>query len=346
LLRSDRAGLRELACDLIAHLERRENIGDMLSLLSDPSPSVRISCLNALALLSVKEIDGMPLLAKVEKMIKDPIPEVSITASWLATILSSSQGLQSLQDWIHHDNPEWKRLASAALAATGSHGVDLSSKLLKTEDDIFVLVNLSLGLIGQRKEVSKSSKTLFDILKARGHELWMWETNYNPLFKSLAPSRIRHIDQIPRYPQVVDQHVKLDLLSILSIVGHPNALEVIKGFLSEKSWGIIGAAASTLIYEGDDQAMDLVRKLLDDPDEKIKIQAALILAAVGSDSSAIQILFSAYPQVDREMKMYILEAIAHIGDQRSIPFLVTVLDEPFQVLRVVAASALIKCIYH
>jgi HEAT repeat protein len=77
-----------------------------------------------------------------------------------------------------------------------------------------------------------------------------------------------------------------------------------------------------------------------------RFQAALILAGLGGDPSAIKILQSAYPKVDREMKMHILEAIANIGDQSSIPFLISVLDEPFQILRVVAASALIKCIYH
>ncbi len=72
----------------------------------------------------------------------------------------------------------------------------------------------------------------------------------------------------------------------------------------------------------------------------------MILAIVGSDPSAVKILQEAYPRADREMKVHILEALAHIGDPSSIPFLLDILKEPFQVLRVVSASALIQCLYH
>lgn len=346
LIQSDRAGLRELACELVAHLELNDHVKDIIPLLHDPSPSVRVACLNTFGLLGVKEIEGKPVLSYFQKRLHDPCPEVAITAAWLAMVLDEPEGKEILAYWIKQDIPEWKRLSSAALAATGSHGIDLSLKLVKTEKDIFVQTNLSLGLIGQRKEVDKASKALFSLLMESGQELWMWDSHYNPLFKSLAPSQVRHIDQVPRYPHVVDQHVKLDLLSVLSIVGHPKALDVVKEFLQDHSWGITGSAASTLLEEGDEHSLAVVRKLLEDPDEKIRIQAALILAMIGSDVAAVKTLQEAYPTVDRDMKMYIIEALGHIGDPSSIPFLLAILEEPFQVLRVVAASALIQCIYH
>lgn len=76
------------------------------------------------------------------------------------------------------------------------------------------------------------------------------------------------------------------------------------------------------------------------------MQAALILALLGSDDAAVKVLQEAYSKVEREIKVYILEALGHIGDPQSIPFLLEILNEPFQVLRVVAASALIQCLYH
>ena len=100
-----------------------------------------------------------------------------------------------------------------------------------------------------------------------------------------------------------------------------------------------------LLQEGDDQALILMRQLLTDPDEKIRVQAALILAMMGRDAAAVQTLETAYLKADREIKMYIIEALGRIGDERSISFLFTVIQDPFQVLRVVAASALIQCIY-
>ena len=46
------------------------------------------------------------------------------------------------------------------------------------------------------------------------------------------------------------------------------------------------------------------------------------------------------------MKINILGAIGHIGDQKSIPFLLNLLDESHQILKVMTASALIQCLYH
>ena len=101
-----------------------------------------------------------------------------------------------------------------------------------------------------------------------------------------------------------------------------------------------------LIEEGDEEALSMVRELLNDPEQKIRVQAAFILALLGSDPEAVKVLQEAYPNVEREMKVQILEALAHIGAPESIPFLMNILKEPFQVLRVVAASALIQCLNH
>ena len=54
----------------------------------------------------------------------------------------------------------------------------------------------------------------------------------------------------------------------------------------------------------------------------------------------------AYKKVDRDMKVNILGALGHIGDKQSIPFLIDLLEEPHQILKIVAASALIQCVYH
>jgi HEAT repeat protein len=100
------------------------------------------------------------------------------------------------------------------------------------------------------------------------------------------------------------------------------------------------------LQEGDEEGLEAVRALLEDPDEKIRLQAALIMTLVGHDLTAAKVLKEAYPHVDREMKLHILEAIAHVHDPEAIPFLLSVLSEPFQLLRTVAASALIQCLSH
>ena len=343
---SDRAGLRQLASEIVAHLDFQEGVELLLPLLYDASPYVRISVMKTIGLLQIRTMQGKPILEFFKKNLQDLHPEVAIMAGWLATISGNKQGKTVLKNWIEQDRVEYKRIAAAALASAGIKGADLAQKKMEEESDIYTRVNLAIGLIGLRKSISKSAEVLVKALEEGSKELWMWETYGNDFFKSLAPSKVRHREEIPQYPQVVDQLVKLDVLSVLSIVRYPKALESVRKLLKTQGWGITSSAASTLLQEGDEGSLDIVKELLEDPDEKVRIQAALILALLGGDPSAVSVLIAAYPQVDREMKMHILEALGHIGDASAIPFLINLLKEPFQGLRVVAASALIQCLYH
>ncbi|SRR5581483_9264915 len=346
LVKSDRAGLRHLASEVIVHLDLKQELDLLLPLLCDSSSDVRISALNALALLRVEKVDNVAVPALVQEALSDPMPEVAITAGYVLQLFGISEGSKCLAKWLRSENAEYRRLASAALGASGKYGLKLALKEIRESADPYVKVNLALGLIGQRIQVSMACDAIYRVFQEEKDILWMWDTHSNPLFRSLAPSRVKHIEHIPHYPAVVDQLVRLDLLSVLSILRYPKAQAAVKEFLQMRTWGVTGAAAATLLQEGDEGGLAAVRDLLNDPDEKIQIQAAMILAMVGSDPSAVKVLQGAYPLVDREMKVHILEALAHIGDPNSIPFLLDILKEPFQVLRVVAASALIQCLYH
>ncbi|NGX47501.1 MAG: hypothetical protein K1000chlam3_00876 [Chlamydiae bacterium] len=346
LVRSNRAGIRELACQIISHLNLHDKVSMILPLLSDAHPSVRISTLNTFALLRVKEIDGKPLMQKeqVTRLMNDHIPEVAITASWLAILQGDKRGERNLRKWILKGEEKYARLAAGALAVSGKRGVTLSKSMLKKSKNPYVQSTLALGLIGQREAIDLACMTIdkhFSIT-----EKWMWDTMHNPLFRSLAPSKVSHVVQIPNYPSVVNQMTRIELLQILCIMGYKGAQQAVKGFLQADTWGPVGAAAATLLQEGDDEALDVVRALLEDPEEKVQIQAALILALLGGDKQAVSVLKEAYPNASREIKLHILEAIAKTKDEDAIAFLLERLNEPFQVLRVVAATAIIQCLYH
>lgn len=346
LLRSNRAGLRELACEVITHLDLSHKVKELLLLLKDPHPQVRISALNSLGLQGIQTWENQPLFAtkNVEQLLEDQVPEVAITASWLAVLCGDERGAKKLYHWIFQKEERYAHLASAALAITGKKGIPTIKKVLENCTNPFVQVNLARSLISHRKDVAAACKIIDQHLSKKG--LWMWENSLNPLFRTLAPSTVRHNPQISNYPAVVDQLTRLELLSMLCMMQYPKAQEAVKGFLQTHSWGVTGAAAATLLKEGDDGALDVVRNLLADPEEKIRIQAALILTMLGGDKTAINVLKEAYPTVDREIKMYILEAVSKVGDPDSMAFLLERLNEPFQVLRVVAATAIIKCLYH
>lgn len=346
LVKSSRAGFRELACDIVAHLDLKDRACEILPLVSDTSYEVRLAALNCLGLLRCKKVEEQPLFAHVRTKLDDPTPQVAITAAWLATLLGEQEGEDKLKEWLRDQNPELRRAASGAVAALGVAGIPLAVQTLKETDDPYIRVNLAVGLIGLRHETRLACNTLYEILMQERKEIWMWDNRLNPLFRTLAPSRLAHIEQIPHYPYVVDQMVKLDLLSILSVMRHPKAIDALKSFLKNQTWGVSGSAAATLLQEGSEECILLVESLLKDPDEKIRMQAGFILALLGGDSAAIKVLQESYPRADRDTKIQILEAVGHFGDPDSIPFLLQILSEPFQVQRLLAASALIQCLYH
>lgn len=344
LVRSNRAGLRELACQIVFHLNLEDKIGLILPLLRDPHPNVRISTLNTLALLGVKELENRPVMhhPMIQKLLNDEVPEVAITANWLA-LLRGEEG-KVLQHWILNSEEKYARLAAGALAISGKNGIRLAEKMLQKSDNPYVQVTLALGLIGQQHKISEACGVISKHLGMT--EKWMWDTSMNPLFRSLAPSQVTHTPQVPNYPKVVDQLTRIELLQVLCIMKFPKAQEAVKEFLRTSTWGTVGAAAVTLIKEGDEDALDIVRSLLKDPEEKVRIEAAMILAMLGGDKAAVEVLKAAYPNVSREIKVHILEALAKVADPGTIEFLLERLNEPFQVLRVVAATAIIQCLYH
>ena len=170
----------------------------------------------------------------------------------------------------------------------------------------------------------------------------MWDTRPNPLFQVLAPSQIRHVDHIPNYPKAIDQMTRLNLVSLLALIDDPRAIRALKTFLQKSSWGITGVAAATLLQEGGDGALELVRELMDDPDFNVRLQASLVLAMLGRDESVLSDLEKAYATADHEQKLYLLEAFGRVGNAGSFSFLITVFKEPFPILRVAAAAALIQ----
>ncbi len=338
LFSSPRAGLRQLGCQIANYLHVESAIPSLFKCLKDSSPDVRAEALYAIGLMH-------PVLefSLIAPLLEDVNPSVSIVASWVALLYRFSEGEKKLVEWLYSGHGDLKRMAAAAISASGKEGIEIAYREMLVHDDPYVQANLALGLVGQRRYVKEATSTLYTVFLKEKERRWMWEEGR---FRALSPSRVSHSGEIPNYPRVVDQLVRLEILSILNILRFPGAIDAVKVFLKNESWGVTGAAAATLLQEGDENSVEVVRLLLEEKDPHLKVQAALILAFVGSDPSVVGVLQEAYLNADREMKVHILEALGHIGDPSSVPFLVDVLKEPFQMLRVVAASALIQCLYH
>jgi len=342
LVKSKRGGLRLFSCHLIAHLDLTEEIPTLLTLLDDPMPDVRIAALNTLYLLGLRSLTDESL-AKIEKLMDNSHPDLSITAAWIALRFSEEKALKTLRKWVYASTSESRRYAAFALGHSGPAGREIAKEAIRVSPDPFVRANAALGLIRQECDLELACSTLYQFLTTHKENI-MWAES--TLFQILAPSQHHHIPQVPQYPALMDQLSRLEILNYLAILQHPQAEEAVKSFLTHELFGVTYAASNTLLEEGGEEALNILRHLLEEEDEKIRVQAALVLALTGSEPEAIDALQEAYFAMDREMKINILGAIGHIGDQKSIPFLLDLLDESHQILKVVTASALIQCLYH
>lgn len=339
-----RVHCRLLATQLIGQLDLDEHLPLLLQLTDDPQPDVRIGAFVALGLLSKKEEHLSKLLPQMHKWMEDPLDEVSITVAWALTCCGQIEGRNALLNWLESPKAKSRRMAAAALAASGAHGASLALAHLKTGcEDPYVRANLAIGLIGQRCETARAGEILYQTLEQQEEKLMVDEESH-PLFHPLVPSEVRHQPHIVNKPEAVNQKTRLELLGLLVTSDHPLAEEAIKHFLGVRQWGITGMAALTLLEEGQPELIDLIRKLLNDEDEKVRIDAALGLAIWGRDQEALQTLQQAYPSADRLLKIKILEGVAHVGSRESLPFLLECLGDPFQTLRIIAASAIVQCI--
>ena len=165
-------------------------------------------------------------------------------------------------------------------------------------------------------------------------------------FRILSISTLKHNPDIPQYPKMQDQIARLEVLNALAIMKYPQAQAALKQFLKEQNWEVKGLASTVLLGEGDDEVLDMMRTLLGDADPKVHMQAALVLSLWGKDEAAIAVLQAGYPKVDRDTKERILEGLGRIGSPTTIPFLMQIMPEAPQSLRIIAACALIQCINH
>lgn len=343
LTQSGRAGLRILGCQVMAHFEMRENIDLLIPLIEDHNADVRKAALWTLGYLRVQEINGQPIVDIIQKRLNDTDPIVGLKAAWIVTLIDPAKGQKALQSFFTHADSDVRIMAAAHLAACGKYAFPLIIEQFKTSSEPFVRMNLALGLLGQNLHTDEACKTLYQGLQ-NVKERWNWDEKHH--VRALVPSKLKHLDDLNTSPETIDQMTRLEILNILSIMKFSHAQQAIKSFLQEKTWGITVTAAVTLLTEGDEATLELVENLMKDNDMQVRVQAALILALWGGGELALETLYTAYPQVDREMKERILEGIIKISSPKSIPFLLERLKEPNQSLRVIAATGLILCLYH
>jgi len=344
LIVSPRMGLRLLACELVCHLMLEEEIESIITLTKDSQAQVRSAALQVLGLFGRTPQHQAKVLQCALNLSSDRDPQVLIPTAWILTLLEHPSGEKLFKSLLEHTEPTIRVSAAGALTSAGKYGIPLLQYALNASKDPFVRLNAALGLINQQVEITKACEILYQGLQEQPQK-WMWDES--GIFKALAPSTLTHDDAIPRYPESVDQATRLEILNTLAIMNSKHAFEAIKNFLKERVWGVSGMASILLLTEGDEAALAIIESLIDDPDQQIRIQAALVLALWGGGEKAIRNLEEAYPSASRDVKERILEGLGRVGSDTSIPFLIDKLEtEPFQTLRILAAASLLMCLNH
>jgi len=343
LVKQKRAGLRLLACELVMHFRDHKRVPLIVPLLRDRNPSVRAAALLTLGRLRVDKVQARPLDEVIAPLLDDSDERVAILAAWNLTLIDPEKGFMAMKPKLFSGDEKIRHFAAAVFASTGRYGVPYFAEVLDTSDDPIVKVNIAMGMVTQQHRVLKACTHLNEALN-NSYDLWM--TDEEAGFHIIKKSTVRHNPVIPQYPDAVDQMTRLEVLNALAVAEDARAPAAIKKFLAGKNWGISGTASILLLTEGDETAIELVEKLLEDPDDKLRIQAALVLAMWGHGDKGAEALQEAYHSADRQLKERILESLGKIGSESSIPFLVDRLQEKHASLRIIAASALLQALYH
>lgn len=343
LFLSDRASLRMLAVQLAIYFEKKEMLPYVKTLLKDPISSVRLCAMYAYGLYFRLQDTKEEVLTLSEKLVKDADPRVAIVSAWTLLFVNTQKGYEAFFPFFVHEKEDIRLFAAAALAHSGKYGIDLMEKIFDHTQDQTIKLNLCIGLIGQRRKIPECRDFLYKTLMQDEQLLMGTQQAY---FSVIQPSKVRYTPISPNYPQAVDQMVRLEFLSLLSILDDPRAIDAARYFLKKGDWQVKGALAVLLLREGEEDAHKILQKLLTDKDPDVRMRAAMIIALLTKDESVIHSLHSFYWEADYVKKIDLLEAVGHIGSKKSIPFLVKALKDPSQKIRLVAASSIIRCLNH
>lgn len=332
LVKSQRPELRYLAACVIGENHLQEKEETLFFLAQDHHPQVRAQAIKSLGMM--RSQNQTVLL----KSCSDIDPYVQIASAWSFVFIDQNQAWQIFEKLLSHPIKGIRAEAAAALAATGKGGEGLMQKALDQFGDPFVQINLASGLLGMRHCTEKGCRALLDMPQ----EKLMWSTN---LFRTVVPSQRRHEPLIANLPEAEDEMVRLELLSLLALMEHPDAENRIVAFLDKTHWGLTAISSAILLTEGKSYQAEGVRKLLKHPNHKVRIQTALILALWGEDQEAKEVLLQEYPKACREIKERILEGFAKMASSDLVPFLARQICQGPQSLRILAAAALLQALY-
>jgi HEAT repeat protein len=329
LVLSHRLGFRLLSCRLVEWFDEETDPQLLKPLLNDPIGDVRCAAVHALG-------ERQTCFDELYPLLKDEDIRVAIHAAFA---LKKNEGIEFLKQTLLHPKKEIRCLSAKALSSMGVHGQEALLETFKKTTEFLPKLNLALGVVKTQKELKEVSQFLVEAI-TQEHTLLIKKEE--SLFEVIMENTSKESGFLFEKKESVDQRVRFQLLNQLALLDPVRALEASRVFLKKKRGGFTSDISSILLKEGDEEALEIIKELLNDKDPEIRLESALVLAFWGREGKTLEILENGYHEATGDVKRRILEAISQLGMIEAVPFLVKVLFEPHQTLRVLAAGALLR----
>ena len=343
-LNSDRFYFKKVGLRLLTGYEKfnDEIFSEILRALDDASSEVVQEALILIGLCSNDIEFSESIKSKILKLCSHSHPYVNLFSLWAHSRIYKTVH-PKLEEFLDHSKEEIRSLTACLISCLGDESESILNFGLKHKD-CFVRINSALGLL----QVGKNVKKALDLLEkelTNSTQLWMLDQSTNPAFTMIMPSKVRHHPFIAAFPSVMDGMARLRIIEKMAIYDSKKIKEPIKKLLAQKEAALTFYTMSLLLQE-DLENFDELKELVQDKNPSVALAATLALAFIGKDPDIADKLISLFEQVSFEEKLHILEAIGSLGNRKMIPFLVEMMQKPFSSLQIVAASALIQCLYH
>jgi len=214
---SNRAGLRQLACQAIGYFNSTRDIDQLLLLAKDSHSDVRLEAIQSIGKLKLNmPNDEIIMLAR--QRTKDVNYKVALSAAWLLILYAPDEGKKVMEQFLHDKSREVQLLAAAALGATGSYGMSLMLDQFRSHPDSLVRLNLALGLIGQRQATQEAAEYLRQMLMTENEK---WNRIKVGIFEPIVNWPKKKGDETITTAETDNQLLRLELLNLLAILKTP-----------------------------------------------------------------------------------------------------------------------------
>ncbi len=337
------AEIRALACCRVQREPSKRAVEALLPLLEDKSSLVLEYALETFGLWQHLVPEESLRLQKAYRILLDSASiKLQSLAAW-ALFISNGEDVEAwFKEMILNKPSLQSHIVCSHLVRCGTKGLSLAKTVLNESQDPIIKINLAAYLLSHRSEVHLASKAL---CKALQETFYLLGESGESFFSWVSKTEISHTPLVPRLPESHDLLIRLQLLALQCYSGEPISKSHLETMLKERSWGVPIAAAGFIFQELSPSLEEVLSPLLEEEEETIRIQAALLLAVFAQSEKAATILWDQFEKASKEGKETLMLGFASLSFEKTKDRLTPLLFDASPSLRTRAAGALLASIY-